>query len=64
MRNRILLLCLKKHIETVSEYARIMNIEDNYAEDILTQKAPLTNELIEKNCAFFKVSKEYLLCEI
>lgn len=64
MKNRILLLCLKHHIINTKEYADIFNIDEHYAELIMRQEAPITNELLEKNCEYFNVSKAYILCEI
>lgn len=64
MKTRILELAMKRKIETVGEYAKLLGIDDDRAELILKDKCELSEPEIQKNCEFFHCSRDYLLLKI
>ena len=64
MNNRILELAMAKGIKTVDEYSKELGIDEKLAEQILKCEVELSEPDIQKNCEYFKVSRNYLLCKI
>ena len=64
MKTRILELAMKRKIETVGEYAKLLGIDDDRAKLILEDKCELSEPEIQKNCEFFNCSRDYLLLKI
>ena len=64
MKTRILELAMMKKINTVGEYAKELGIDDDRAELILKDQCELSEPEIQKNCEYFKCSRDYLLLKI
>lgn len=64
MKNRALLLCLKYKIEYVEEYAQKIGISIDDARAIFEERLVMDEEVIQKNCDLFNVSRAYFLCLI
>ena len=62
MKNRAMLLCLKHGIMTAEEYALKVGIAVNDAIDIFHERIVIPEQVIQRSCEIFNVSKSYFLC--